>query len=102
MSRTRAPRDLEHTQGDPTSTPVWRLILQGAGLLVAAVAVQLGVTIPLVRQLLDPPARSPVDDHYGGFPRLLFYGLLAPLCLPVTVLLAFANWLGLKLFKHNY
>jgi len=69
------------------------LLAASLSLLVVALSVVLLKLLPSFDQQSHPWFRALQVDEY--------YVMLVPLMLPVAIVFVYANWMGMKLYRHN-
>jgi hypothetical protein len=74
------------------------MVLNGYLLLFAAATFFVLCSYAAVFSKLMPETGVAVLD---GIRNDRYYCLLIPLLIPVTVIVVYMNWLGLKIFRHN-
>jgi hypothetical protein len=69
------------------------LLAASLSLLAVALSVVLLKLLPSFDQHSHPWLRALQADEY--------YVMLVPLMLPVAIVFVYANWMGMKLYRHN-
>eukprot|EP00242_Pyramimonas_sp_CCMP2087_P009778 CAMPEP_0198221664 /NCGR_PEP_ID=MMETSP1445-20131203/84654_1 /TAXON_ID=36898 /ORGANISM="Pyramimonas sp., Strain CCMP2087" /LENGTH=104 /DNA_ID=CAMNT_0043899887 /DNA_START=173 /DNA_END=487 /DNA_ORIENTATION=+ len=77
---------------DGTKLQLWGSVL----LLLAIVGIVLGTYALVVSKISHPTEVWVLDE----LQKDMFYCLLVPMTIPVTLIAVYANWVSLKFFKH--
>jgi phosphatidylinositol glycan anchor class Y biosynthesis protein len=75
-------------------------LLRGYLLLAASLSL-LAVALSVVLLKLLPSFEQQTHPWFHALQSDEYYVLLMPLMLPVAIVFVYANWMGMKLYRHN-